>query len=204
MAQIILDIGSGNTCKNDIDYAKRMVDEVIKVDTKKHEVIFKAQLFDHRPPNVPLKHYVFDRLYRHCRDLGYELTASIFDIESLDFLLPYNPCFVKIANRRDLDWLIGEIPRKYKVYVSVGDSGVYWQLLDDGPDPTPLFCVSEYPAPIEKYPSNVKYISDHTVGLDLWYRNEPEIWEKHYRLSDSTGLDAGPFAITPDELKEIL
>jgi hypothetical protein len=202
MAQIILDIGSGNTCKNDIDYAKRMVDEVIKVDTKRHEVIFKAQLFKDRPPNVPLSPYVFDRLYCYCRDLGYELTASVFDIESLKFLLEYEPCFVKVANGEKLNWLIGEVPRKYRVYKSVDHIPVVdWQFDESI---RKLWCISEYPAPISKYPDWCPCISDHTVGLDLWYRNKPEIWEKHYKLSDSMGLDAGPFAITPQELKEIL
>lgn len=198
MAEIILDIGSGNTCKNSIDYAKRMIDEVIKVDTKKHKVIFKAQLFTDRPPNVPLKRRVFNELYEHCKDRGYDLTASVFDLESLKFLLKYNPVFVKIANDRSLDWLIGEVPRKHEVYKSVGDLEEYF---DNGHS---LFCVSKYPAHINDYPSHVGYISDHTEGFELFKRNKPDIWEKHLKLPDSTGLDAGPFAITPEELAEVL
>jgi len=64
--------------------------------------------------------------------------------------------------------------------------------------------VSKYPSSIDDYSDNAPFISDHTIGLELWHRNKPLIWEKHYKLPDSTGLDAGPFAITPDELKEVL
>jgi sialic acid synthase SpsE len=79
-----------------------------------------------------------------------------------------------------------------------------------------LICVSEYPSNIEKYQNIINEIesllecklslniSDHTVGLDLYKRYKPRIWEKHFRLPESTGLDAGPFAIKPEELREIL
>jgi hypothetical protein len=38
----------------------------------------------------------------------------------------------------------------------------------------------------------------------LFRKFEPEIIEMHYKLPDSTGLDAGPFARTPEQLAEIL
>jgi hypothetical protein len=206
MSQIILDI-SANTFKNDEAYYKRMIDELSAVDTRKHEVILKWQLFEESEFNirarkalfVPLSEWAF-KVHR------YKTTSSVFDIESLRFLLecelPYDLPFIKIANNRKYDWLIGEIPRKYKVYKSVDRIPVInWQF-NNGIEE--LWCVSEYPAPIEKYPDWCKTISDHTVGLELFHRNQPVIWEKHYKLSDSTGLDAGDFAITPEGLKEIL
>jgi hypothetical protein len=164
---------------------------------------------------VPLSEWAF-KVHR------YKTTASVFDIQSLSFLLecelPYKLPFIKIANNRKYDWLIGEIPRKYMVYKSVDKKqdllphGQYFHTMCMGDIPTdskfgietPLFCISEYPASIDKYPDWCKYISDHTVGLELFHRNQPVIWEKHLRLEDSTGLDAGPFAITPRELGEIL
>jgi len=202
VSQIILDIGSGNTHKNNCEYALRMIDEVKAIDMDKHEIIFKAQLFEPgtRKPNIPLDRYTFYVMYRHCEDLGYKMTSSVFDLASLQFLLEWDIPFVKIANDPSIDWLIGEIPRKYLVYKSVGTEEEYY----DCRGAETLFCVSEYPADISRYPIGPDCISDHTVGLDLWYGNKPVIWEKHLRLEDSTGLDAGPFAITPDELKEIL
>jgi hypothetical protein len=105
MARIILDIGSGNTCQNDPEIARRMIAAVAAVDTKKHEVIFKAQLFQYEPPNIPMNALTYDKINIICNDYGYDLTASVFNLESLKFLLSYNPRFIKIANRRSLDWL---------------------------------------------------------------------------------------------------
>lgn len=161
MAEIILDIGSGNTCKNDIEYAIRMVDEVIKIDTGKHKVVFKAQLFTNRPPNVPLTPLLFSALHDHCKSRGYKLTASIFDLESLQFLLAHNPCFVKIANDRSLDWLIGEVPRKVRVIRSVSTDDDYDE---DIPGIEALWCCSKYPALASDYPPYPVHISDHTIG----------------------------------------
>lgn len=205
MAKIILDISGGNLHGNDIKKARELIDAVVEIDTHKHEVVFKAQLFESAPPNIPLDHAVFADLYVYCKNAGYQLTASVFDIDSLHFLLRFNPVFVKIANRPDLYWLVGEVPRKIPVYQSVSPA-MYWQYVGQG---IPLMCVSKYPAEVKDYdlwPSNLFLnISDHTVGLDLWDRYQPFILEKHFCLQhDSSNPDAGLFAITPDQLKEIL
>ncbi len=47
-------------------------------------------------------------------------------------------------------------------------------------------------------------ISDHTIGFDLFNMVKPKIWEKHLIMKGDKGLDAGPFAVTPEDLKEIL
>jgi hypothetical protein len=220
MAQIVLDI-SANTHRNDEAYYKRMINELAGVDSRKHEVILKWQLFKEAGENrIPHEMLFEDMCYWAFNKHGYRTTASVFDIPSLSMLLDvaygldYQLPFVKIANRRDLDWLIGEIPRKYRVYKSVGTEKEYhfkWRTCYDcyapeweDQDIETLFCVSNYPADISDYPKGAENVSDHTIGLDLWYRNKPLIWEKHYKLPDSTGLDAGPFATTPQELKEIL
>lgn len=205
--QIILDI-SANTHKNDEAYYKRMIDELAKVDTRKHEVILKWQLFTReRGDNTLPDPYMFFRMSEWAfHTHGYKTTTSVFDLPSLDYLLslkfPYKLPFIKIANDRSLDYLIGEIPRKYEVYKSVSTMKEYYDDREDGVDS--LFCVSKYPANIKDYPRTVMRISDHTVGLELWHRNHPHIFEKHYKLPDSTGLDAGDFAITPQELRSIL
>jgi sialic acid synthase SpsE len=70
-----------------------------------------------------------------------------------------------------------------------------------------MLCVSEYPAEIDAYgnqqPALRWGISDHTIGLDLWRKYRPAFYEKHFALEDSTGPDAGPWAATPDELREV-
>jgi len=213
MSQIILDAGSGNTCRNDWPYAKRMIDELKAVDTGKHEVIIKWQLFKQAGKNIPLTREIFRQAYDYAASLGYQTTSSVFDKESLDFLLQFKIPFVKIANRRELDWLIGEIPRKISVYVSYG-SYEEIECLKRYPNNKYLLCVSEYPSTLEKYEEKFKInylsfgeelgISDHTTNFGLWHRYQPQIIEWHYKLSDSTGLDAGPFARTPEQLREVL
>jgi len=193
-----------------------MYDELKTVDTRKHEIICKWQLFEKAGDNIPLLPDVFDYAYQYGTRLGYKVTSSVFDKNSLDFLLEYDVPFIKIANNRDLDWIIGEIPRKIPIYVSYGDSKdvkgmIYSQNI------MVMVCVSKYPSTINEYESKFEMlssgpfscykevgISDHTTNFGLWYRYQPEIIEWHYKLDDSIGLDAGPFARTPSQLAEIL
>jgi sialic acid synthase SpsE len=215
MSQIILDFGSGNSCRNDTKYIKRMYDELKAVDTGKHSIVCKWQLFEKAGENKPLLPECFECAYEYGTKLGYKVTSSVFDKNSLDFLLRFDIPFVKIANNRNLDWLIEEVPRRIPVYVSVGPGQIDNER-DDGlavisymnADKI-LCCVSKYPA----YDSNYRLfagirlrrgISDHTIDFNLWNQFRPEIVEWHYKLSDSTGLDAGPFARTPEALVEVL
>lgn len=222
MAKIILDFGSGNTCLNDWPYAKRMIDELKAVDTGKHEVIIKWQLFKEAGKNIPLSRDIFYLAYNYAQELGYQTTSSVFDKDSLDYLLKFDIPFVKIANRRDLDYLIGLIPRQIPVYVSKGNAEDI--SIHNGIE---MICVSKYPALLKDYEPILDFcksvwrcgylkrndegmwkinlaVSDHTIDFDLWHKYQPQIIEWHYKLEDSTGLDAGPFARTPEQLKEVL
>jgi sialic acid synthase SpsE len=211
MSQIILDI-SANTHKNDWAYLKRMLDELKAVDAGKHEVVIKHQLFMQAGENIPLDWHIFYKAYRYAEKLGYKTTSSVFDKKSLNFLLQYDIPFVKIANNRELDWLIGYVPRKIPVYVSVSDSYYTDNPYDDGFDKlfVHLACVSKYPANINEYESNFNSphlkmnVSDHTTNWDLFNKYQPKIIEVHYKLENSTGLDAGSFARTPSQLSEVL
>lgn len=211
MAQIILDAGSGNTCQNDKKIVKKMLDELKKVDTGKHTIIIKWQLFKEAGKNIPLEHEIFKYAYDYAKKLGYKTTSSVFDKESLDFLLQFDIPFIKIANNRDFDYLIGEIPRKIPVYVSYGDIDDI-KIMKYKDNVKKMLCISEYPAEIEDYEQfNLEYyvkngygISDHTTDFYLFNKYQPSFVEWHYKLSDSTGLDAGEFAKTPQQLKEVL
>ena len=200
MARIILDI-SANTHQNDADYYQRMVNELKAVDTGKHEIVLKWQLFekqgDNKVPDNKLFIAMKDWAWNEHR---YQTTASVFDLHSLKFLLTYDDLpFVKIANRHELYYLAEYVPRRIPVYISTSHGG--GEILHNYKY---LYCVSRYPATVEDYPMGIRELSDHTIGLELWKRNKPMIWEKHYKLKDSNGLDAGDFAITPEQLKEIL
>jgi sialic acid synthase SpsE len=208
MSCIILDMGSGNTCHNEMLYAEKMIDTVAKMDSHKHKIIYKYQLWDQpQGKNEKLQWTLFNWLYNYAGKLGYKVTSSVFDIKSLKYLLTFDIPFVKLANRHDLWWLLGEVPRRIPVYISnyptdcgFMESGIV----------TSFACVSKYPASLWEYEliPNLRYfegISDHTAGLELYRKYSPLIWEKHYVLEhDESNLDGGAFAITPDELAEVI
>ena len=213
MKQIILDFGSGNTCLNDLSIVVQMIDELYTIDTKKYDVIIKWQLFKQAGSNISLRQDVFDLAYHYAAKYGYKTTASVFDKESLDFLLQYNVPMIKIANNRKLDWLIEEVPRKIPIYISVDNVLDRHELFMITENVKILACVSKYPATEEDYKdhfgnylNNIWFdgVSDHTTNWNIYKKYQPEILEVHYKLPDSTGLDAGDFARTPQQLAEVL
>jgi sialic acid synthase SpsE len=208
MSTIILDFGSGNTCKNDKDYIKVMYDQLKKVDSGKHNIIVKFQLFKFSGPNIPLKQEIFDYAFKYGLESGYKVTSSVFDMASLDFLINrYGDKipFIKIANRRDLDWLMDYIPQSIDIIISKTESlflpGIKNKIEE-------MWCISQYPAEFESYEKlSIKKgdnISDHTEDFSLFEKYCPKIVEWHYKLDYSTGLDSGSFARTPQMLSEIL
>lgn len=210
MSIIILDLGSGNTCKNNNEYIKMMIDKIKKNDTGKHEIILKFQLFTRESggANLPLTEECFDYGFKYGISQGYEVTSSVFDMHSLDFLLNrYSEKipFVKIANRRDLDWLMAYIPSNVKIVVSKTNDLFLPGIVNEIDQ---MWCISKYPAKYEDYkklPIEIgDNISDHTEDFRLFREFSPNMVEWHFKLENSTGLDAGNFARTPDQLKEIL
>lgn len=201
--EIILDFGSGNTCQNDWLYAGRMIKALASVDNHAHKIVIKWQLFENEGKNLALDHAVFKKALFLAGVLGYQTTASVFDSESLAYLLGFPIPFVKLANRRDLDYLVGQVPRGIPVYRSISDPS------ESLGNCVPLLCVSKYPAEIGDYMrfSGLRIgLSDHTVGTDLVKTFRPDIWEKHFVLehAPASNPDGGFFAITPGELKELL
>jgi sialic acid synthase SpsE len=200
MALFILDMGSGNTCRNDKDTIRRMIHEVAELDFNGHDVVLKWQLFKDAPPNVPLDHGCFNYAVEIAERLALQTTASVFDLESLRFLMNFDVPFVKIANRPDLYHLaeFAAVP----FYVSTAQSGFNLK------DAVMLACVSNYPATIEEYearftPGELQYVSDHTVGWRLYEKYRPYVIEKHFVHERVDGNpDAGPFSVTADELAE--
>jgi sialic acid synthase SpsE len=205
MSRIILDFGSGNTCKNSKPYIKKMYDKLKEIDNNKHEIIVKWQLFEKAGNNIPLSKQSFDYAYHYGKDLGYQVTSSIFDRHSLDFLMTYEVPFIKIANNRRLDHLIKYIPEEIMLYIS-SDLPLY---IDRRKETYKhLWCISKYPALFEEYErfklSQGCYLSDHTICFGLFYKYNPNIIEWHYKLENSKGLDAGEFARTPKQLMDVL
>lgn len=217
--EIILDFGSGNTCKNNKEIIKEMIDNLKKIDSGKFEIIIKWQLFKTAGENIPLNQNLFVFAMRYAKEKGYKTTASVFDVDSLNFLLGFKDDipFIKIANNSRYYFLIGLIPRKIPIYISIpGEIDDFLKTNGKNIDACLynlqyFYCVSKYPAAIGDYENNfilnteqLCYISDHTTNFDLFNKYKPNKIEWHYKLQNSTGLDAGEFARTPDQLKEIL
>jgi len=218
MSQIILDI-SANTFKNYFHLIAQLIDKIKDIDTGKHEIIFKTQLFKDCPPNIPCHPQSLKFLMNYTRTSGYKATSSVFDEESLELLLKYDVPFIKIPCRPDLYWLVERIPRSIPVYLSYDNSKEAFEkllqiennnLFFAGKRDRILRCIRKYPAKIQEYEKLIRYysdhgISDHTIGLELFKKYKFKIWEKHYVLEhDKDNPDAGEFAVTPEDLKEIL
>lgn len=205
---VILDFGSGGTCRNDRRIINEMIEGLAEVDPDRKCVI-KWQLWDRRtePQCVRLRWDVFDSACKIAEDWGFRTTASVFDKPSLDYLLDdHDVPFVKLANRPYLRHLARYIPRGIPIVYSLRPEEDYWELSEAEGD-RHMVCVSKYPASEEDYKGSSMLpqgTSDHTIGLDLWHKYKPMVWEKHYRLPDQRGPDCGPWCITPQELVEVL
>jgi hypothetical protein len=187
------------------------------MDSKKHNIILKWQLEDHpMGGNKPLSAKVFESAYLYANERGYEATSSIYDPKSLGIVLnaavnrkegmPFGVPFIKIAcqskDNPNIYAMIGLVPRDIPLLVSYDprDSNSL-----SGWNCRFLGCIPEYPAQFANYPPGLFGYSDHVSGLELWNYYHPAIWEKHFVLErDAGNPDAGPFAITPDQLKEVI
>ena len=197
----ILDTGSGNGKGNDIEYQKDVINSLEGKD-----VILKYQLFLEAQPNTPLKREVFRKCYNYAKKKGLQVTASVFDIDSLEFLQTFDIPFIKLANNplaHKLARWIHETPMIVS-YPSPAEMGKRDLI-------KPLCCVSRYPAQAIQYEKNftsywlTQGISDHTEGFDLYHKYQPETFEKHYCLKhDKSNPDAGEFACIPRDLEGIL
>jgi len=204
----IVELGSGNTCKNDPAVVLELIDGVVDADTGKYPLVFKMQLFKEVPPNVPLDLTVFEEAYHYAAEKGYGLTASVFDLGSLSYLVEnFNVPFVKIACRNELYPLAAKVPRETPAVVSYPSTPE----MRKNKHIIPLCCVPKYPAAIEEYERRFPAdylaagISDHTTGFELFEKYQPEWYEKHIVLRRSkSNPDAGPFAATVKDLEGVL
>ncbi len=195
---IILDTGSGNGNGNDIEYQKDLIDSLEGKD-----VIIKYQLFLDAPPNKPLKREVFKRAYNYAKKKGLQVTASVFDRDSLQFLQEFDTPFIKIAGNPKYYYLARGIKTPLVVsYLATPEMGKRASIM-------PLCCVSRYPAQGIQYEKNFtphwlsQGISDHTEGFDLYHKYQPEVWEKHYVLERGDSPDGGVFAMVPGDWGEV-
>lgn len=202
---IIIECGSGNTCQNDLKKVEDMIDAIADIRGEK-EIVIKWQLFKDIPPNISLKRDVFRHAFEYAAELDIQTTASVFSLDDLNFLLTFDPQFIKIACRTELYKLARYVHDRPIVisYPAIAEMGKRKLV-------KPLCCVPYYPATVEMYGRNftpgwlAQGISDHTAGFDLYHKYQPEIYEKHFVLRhDKNNPDGGVFAATPKEWEEIL
>ena len=198
----ILDIGSGNTLTS-IDTTCSIIS--IVQNLKIPNSFVKFRLFKEAGNNIPLNLEVFERATKFCHIVGMPYGVSIFDEESLNIALYSGALrFIKIANDSDLHYLIEKVPDVDHVIVSTDN--LNYKI--DRPKTDIIYCVSKYPAQekdYEKFGDKLKKgMSDHTTSWNLFKKYQPKIYECHFCLEDSKGLDAGRFARRPKDFKEIL
>lgn len=205
---LILEMQDGMMCRNDKSIVKNMIDKAIENKPDHIDLIFKWQLYTKIKTYVeiiPLKHDIFKYAYEYAKSLGYKTTASVFDVENLEYIKQFDVPFIKIACqtdkyefRKSMWSLLGD----YKAVLSVENKNDFKSKVFDA---TLLCCIPKYPAAIEEYESefdSLLYygISDHTIGLDLYFKYRPIVFEKHFYIDGLDSWDRN-WAITPDMIK---
>lgn len=210
---LILEMQDGMMCKNDKDTVKMMIDKAIENKPDHIDLIFKWQMYTKIKTYVeiiPLKRDIFIYAYEYAKQCGYQTTASVFDEENLEFIKTFDVPFIKVACQTDLYdfrkkmWHL--IDPDYNNIVSVENEDDYIRLLKDTHNTDMLSCIPKYPATIKDYEiafskmSLILGISDHTIGLDLYNKYKPRIFEKHYYVDGLESWDKD-WAIKPEEFK---
>ena len=205
---IILDFGNGSVCLNDRDNIKTMIDRLAEVDIDR-ETVIKWQLFLNIPPKLSLRRDLFDYAYKYAADLGFMTSASVFDKDSLDFLLRYNVPFVKLANQPHMWRYTDDVPRSVPLFVSVGSEREFNWMADKNPNGI-MACVSKYPALPSEYNLTFRNkilragISDHTDNISLYKAFRPCLYEKHYTVPEIPTDKVRRYCAGPEQVKELL
>lgn len=187
--------------------------------------VIKWQLFKNAGKNAFLTKESFTYAYNYAEQFGLQTTASVFDKGSLDFLLKFDIPFVKFSCGGDTIYPIklqiiksetnSEVLPSLNVTKMSGPTNEILSVYSfDGFNWTRndryLSCIKDYPAKAKDYKKRFSKeqlgsgISDHTTTWALFKQFAPKIYECHYKLPESKGLDAGPFARTPKQIKELL
>ena len=168
----------------------------------------------------------------YCDDNGIEFMSTPFDERAVDELYDLGVKRFKIAGFESTDPRLVKYvaSTKLPLIISLGIGTDFnamvqiknWILeVNNNPDITFLHCNNAYPTPFEdinlKHMSNMIYnglkgvmkfgLSDHTEGIltpPIAVALGAEVIEKHYTIDRSLSGPDHPFAIEPDELKEMV
>lgn len=198
----IIDIGSGNSLTS-VEQACKTILKVKEMAIPNSYV--KFQLFQKAGNNIPLNPEIFDRAVRYCHIVGMPYGVSVFDEWSLDLAIHSGALkFLKMANNKELHYLINKAPDEDRWIISTDDLN----LKIDRHDTDIIYCISKYPAKEKDYEDKFgdklkQGISDHTTSWTLFKKYLPKIYECHFRLSETTGLDSGKFARLPEQFEDL-
>lgn len=197
---IIAEIGSNHL--GDLSRAKEMIHVIADcgADFAKFQFFYKEQY----PHNIETPLDWYDELQNTCNKYGVGFLYSVFyKDEKLK-----NNGLIKIAFSQRYNFPLVKYYEVQNLIISSNEKTYFYR---DYCNHILLYCVPQYPAQIENYRLLEKLgyfegASDHTIGIDLFKKYYPMKWyEKHFKLGDEgdRSPDAGDFAITPKELKEI-
>jgi len=218
---IVIEMGSGTICNNDEKIIERMIDSIKAIDTGKHNIHIKWQLFENIKGLISLKREMFETAYCYANWKGYKTSASVFSKDDLYYLQDnFEVPFIKIANRPELYGLIKYIKKEIPIIISIDAYNRidYLQSKYKKNKLIYLMCVSKYPQNItEKYLLKNEYesifgqalsvgLSDHTGLIDLFHEYQPDWYESHYVLNHGENYDpfGDLFCLTSDDLRGIL
>lgn len=212
---IVFDVGSGNLSHNEPGYFKRVCEMAADLFPMRKWVrtVLKAQLFKNEELGIPLRFDVYKEFVREANKNGFMATASVFDAESLYEALSFSPTpFIKVACINELYPLIGRVPRKVPVVVSVPTQDEWARLQTAFPDIVLLCCVREYPANLFAYLGLfhsdflMEGISDHSPTKDEFELLEaytPRVYERHIALNETKGEKVRAYASYEEDIKKM-
>jgi len=166
-----------------------------------------------------------EKLKKYADDQNIEFFCSVFYPEGVDYLESLGVKKYKIASRTcllndkySLETLENVARTRKPVIISMGMGGDKKRIMKifSKNRKTFCYCISEYPAPLEKinWKEALKYdgFSDHSIGITapiLFTLLKKQVHtkhitiEKHVKLKNSKGPDAST-SMTTDQLKELV
>lgn len=206
--RIIAEIGSTHCGFETL--AKQAVDKCVDmgVDAIKFQLFGRESEFAKN--NIWLDPELYQEISGYAKLQGLEIGASVFDDESLDFLLSTHPDFVKFAysQKERIGWIREVLNAGIETIVSC-------DVMSDKKVPiacTRLFCIPQYPVYFhvcfdEIFP-RFNGFSDHTMGFEQTIEAVSagaKVIEKHMRIDpyDFTTPDS-QFALSPAEFSAMV
>lgn len=232
---IIAEIGINHN--GEMKLARRLIREAKKsgADAVKFQLYDPRKLFADEPAllsealKCSLSYDQWSMLVRSARELGIDISASVFDLERFQWLKEIKPPWYKIASRtfKDTGFIKSIIGEARLTYISLGmyDPGDRNEsiLFKDYSKRNVRFlqCISEYPARLKtghlrawesmqnhrcRYfgDNKIAGYSDHNIGIEtsLWaIAHGAKVIEKHFTLDKRMKGSDHICSMTPEELK---